>query len=878
MHGLYWLTVNLSAAHPVLVCVDDVHWADLPSLRWLAYLARRLDGVRVALLVAGRSAETDADPAEAVLAGLRTEPTVNVLRPAALSEPAVAALARARGPAEPAQAFVRACYELTTGNPFLVGELLRAIAAEGLPLDEASIAQLRRLAPEGVAAAVLLRLSRLPAAATEVARAVAVLEPHAEQRYVSELAGLDEAACATWVDALANMEILAPGRPLSFVHPLIRAAVQTHRGAAERAGAHKRATRLLARAGAGVELVATHLAESEPGGDGWVVEMLVSAASQAVARGAPGAAFAHLRRALEEPPDQRRRGGVLLALGRAGFAAQQPECVGYLREAMTAVEVPTERAAAAVQLGLVLIMAGQAGGAREAAAAARRAGAGDRELELALDELELMAQSTGGVQNELGERLERLGRELAGATQSERTLLSRIALTKAVFAHPVADVLQTIPRMLQAGALEPDPALFGGTRPGLVLAICDELERSDQLLAAYLEYTHGAGLLPWFGIAAATRAIPAFRRGDLALAEASATDALQVSDAMTFAFWIPIALGMLVRALLESGSPERAGDALRRTPSPPQLHAAWPMGYVHHARGLLALAARQPDAALAELERAGEVLLSNGFVNPSVVEWRADAAEDRRQRDRADRPPRHEGAQAAVRPVTERDVPPGCPPQVELVGVLPAAFVAVGRGQEYPQRRARRQPHAADDGVLPYLPSDHPDRRQPPEGLLRRRGEQGRIGPDQARLDRIAQHCPDRGRDRVARLVEQAHREHLGVGPDRVGLEAGVGHCAQNGPRPGVLTRSGDGIVEQPVGPLAASPDLRVVLVVADRVRDRPHRTLQVLVVHALNADQQLRHPGGKRRSELRDQVRVAARAQCVDQLASDGAEPGQPA
>jgi len=626
MHGLYWLTVNLSAAHPVLVCVDDAHWADLPSLRWLAYLARRLDGVRVALVVAGRSAEADADPAGAVLAALRAEPAVEVLRPAALSEPAVATLARAHVPAEPAPAFVRACHELTAGNPFLVGELLRAIAAESLPLDEASIAQLRRLVPEGVAAAVLLRLSRLPADATAVARAVAVLEPHAEQRYVSELAGLEEAACATWVDALAKMEILAPGRPLSFVHPLIRVAVETHRGAAERAGTQKRAARLLARADADVELVATHLGESEPGGDGWVVEMLMAAASRALARGAPGAAFAHLRRALEEPPDQRQRGGVLLALGRAGFAAQQPECVGYLREAMTAVEVPAERATAAVQLGLVLIMAGQAGGAREAAAAARRAGAGDRELELALDELELMAQSTGGVQNELGERLERLGRELAGATQSERTLLSRIALTKAVFAHPVADVLQIIPRMLRDGALEPDPALFGGTRPGLVLAICDELERSDQLLGAYLEYTRGAGLLPWFGIAAATRAIPAFRRGDLALAEASATDALQVSDAMTFAFWIPIALGMLVRALLESGSPEQAGEALRRMPSPPQLHAAWPMSYVHHARGLLALAARQPDAALAELERAGEVLLSNGFVNPSVVEWRADAA------------------------------------------------------------------------------------------------------------------------------------------------------------------------------------------------------------------------------------------------------------
>ncbi|MBV9415643.1 MAG: helix-turn-helix domain-containing protein [Solirubrobacterales bacterium] len=50
------------------------------------------------------------------------------------------------------------------------------------------------------------------------------------------------------------------------------------------------------------------------------------------------------------------------------------------------------------------------------------------------------------------------------------------------------------------------------------------------------------------------------------------------------------------------------------------------MSFVHHGRGLLALTGRRPEVALAELERAGEVLVAAGFVNPAVVEWRADAA------------------------------------------------------------------------------------------------------------------------------------------------------------------------------------------------------------------------------------------------------------
>ena len=46
LHGLYWLTVNLSAERPLVLVVDDLHWCDLPSLRFLAYLAPRLEDCR----------------------------------------------------------------------------------------------------------------------------------------------------------------------------------------------------------------------------------------------------------------------------------------------------------------------------------------------------------------------------------------------------------------------------------------------------------------------------------------------------------------------------------------------------------------------------------------------------------------------------------------------------------------------------------------------------------------------------------------------------------------------------------------------------------------------------------------------------------------
>src|SRR6202020_1608297 len=54
-HGLHWLSANLAAAQPLALVVDDVHWVDEPSLRWLEFTIRRLEGASVAVLLASRS-------------------------------------------------------------------------------------------------------------------------------------------------------------------------------------------------------------------------------------------------------------------------------------------------------------------------------------------------------------------------------------------------------------------------------------------------------------------------------------------------------------------------------------------------------------------------------------------------------------------------------------------------------------------------------------------------------------------------------------------------------------------------------------------------------------------------------------------------------
>ncbi len=61
LYGLYWLLVELTERRPALIVIDDIHWADAPSLRFLAFLARRLDGIRLLVTGALRPAEPGTD-------------------------------------------------------------------------------------------------------------------------------------------------------------------------------------------------------------------------------------------------------------------------------------------------------------------------------------------------------------------------------------------------------------------------------------------------------------------------------------------------------------------------------------------------------------------------------------------------------------------------------------------------------------------------------------------------------------------------------------------------------------------------------------------------------------------------------------------------
>jgi predicted ATPase len=122
VHGLYWLAVNLAEERPLLISIDDLQWSDEASLRWVAYLARRLEGTRVGVLAAVRPVE-DEDP---VVAELLADPDTTIVRPTSLSAVGVTELVRAALSADADEAFCLACHRVTGGNPLLLAGRDRA--------------------------------------------------------------------------------------------------------------------------------------------------------------------------------------------------------------------------------------------------------------------------------------------------------------------------------------------------------------------------------------------------------------------------------------------------------------------------------------------------------------------------------------------------------------------------------------------------------------------------------------------------------------------------------------------------------------------------------------------------------------------------------
>src|SRR5262245_5738997 len=628
LHGLYWLTANASARAPLLIAIDDLHWCDPPSMRWLAYVLARLEGLDVVIVVGLRPRELGAQPA--LLGQILSDPQITVIRPAPLSSSAAAEYVRATLSPDADDGFCGACHEFTGGNPLLLRELLNAIVVENVEPFAANVPSLQELAGRAAGRTVTVRLSRLPSDATKLAQAVAILGD-VDPYQAAALSELDEEAALRATDDLVRAEILRPQPPLGFVHPLVRGAVYQSLTPLQRNQGHARAATLLEDSGAESDRVAAQLllvppalVPSEEGGH--VVALLREAARGARRRGATESAIAYLRRALAEPPADAERAELLLELGSAESLVDGVAAVEHYREAHGLLQDPIARGRAAFRIGRLLFFLRPAEAPAVLTQALDELGEADDELagflEAALIAFALFEKQ---LYPDALRRLERARSLPDEMTTPERWMLALLTYHDARTNVPAARVVEIARRVLASRPPlpgEPSPRPWVVTCQLLALADVDEaVTIFDSMLADARR--HG-GMLD-VALAQLFRAETFIFRGDLSEAVAEALEARRTYEAWgTAPHFLALVAAYLADASMEQGKLDEAAAALAR------IDVASYDSTLLHASQLSSARLQMLTGDLAggveQTRDAGRRFAEVGGSNPAFLPWRSQAA------------------------------------------------------------------------------------------------------------------------------------------------------------------------------------------------------------------------------------------------------------
>jgi DNA-binding CsgD family transcriptional regulator len=632
LHGLYWLCANLASQRPLCLLVDDAHWADGPSLRFLAFLLPRLEELCVALVVASRPREAGAD--DDLLATVTTDSSAEVVRLAPLTRAAVDQFLAERLGVEPDAAFVDACLRATRGTPFLMRELVVALQEDGIVPSADSAVHVERIGARTVGRSILLRLSRLPEHAGRLARAVSILE-RGDLLQAAKLADLEPTEAALAADMLAAGGILERDRPLTFVHPIVRTGIYAELSSVERARGHRAAARLLAEQEGTNEHVAEHLLASEPAGDPWTVDRLVDAARAASRSGAPESTAVYLRRALDEPPATDERPRLLLEVGMAEASAGLPGWRPHLQAAVDGAAEDAARVAAARVLAQALARAQRSA---EAIDVLDRAAAS---LDPSADDLAVLLEAAAvgvgmidGATAPAVVRRRQAARERAeDDAAAPPELLAVAAFTAVLTNEPAANGVALARRALAAGrdAL-PDrtdrpwfsyATWFSQTTVALLWA--EEYDDVRPLLDASIAKARASGDSGRLAVGLAHRGWLCFRRGDLSAAEDDLRTALEGVELPAPTLYRVLNGGILVATLVELGELDAAEVAL--APMDEQAESgSLTAAVLLFSRGRLRVAQGRTQEGLADLLAVGELADRTRVTCPSYLPWRSEAA------------------------------------------------------------------------------------------------------------------------------------------------------------------------------------------------------------------------------------------------------------
>ncbi|MFF5002764.1 ATP-binding protein [Streptomyces phaeochromogenes] len=630
---------------PLVLLVDDAHWADQESLHWLAAFAERLDDLPVLVVVARRPGDATGESARhldsiGALAG--PMPSLRALTP-----DATAGLTRATLGAHADVPFCREVWAVTGGNPYETVELLAKVQDSDFEPVEDSASELRALNRAARGRGLVDRLEGLGVDATRFAWAAAILGTQISLELAAELAGMPRDEAERCAALLGAARILTEADQttgqvddgdLEFVHPLIATAVYRSIPDALRTAMHGVAASVVTASGLGAAAASRHLLEVHPDDDPELVEQMREAAREHLAVGAPDAARRCLERALLEPPLPEVHARVLYELGCATLLTSPATTIGHLRQALTLHGLEEElRVDAVCRLSSALIHNDQP----EEAVAAVDAEA-DRlqpgPARMRLQAVHYMWEGVHVAEEDApgrSRRLAELVKPLTGRDNSERALLILRAFDAMTRGENAEEVVENCDRALVNGRLAPG---LGWTDTewsfellmmlGISYAFADRLDRAEGLFTeARRTYEHAGWSGGHLAVAHAFGGYVLRRRGRLVDAEESLREALRLADRVGSG--LPMhwsAACMLIDTLLARGHVGAAEEIAERYSFEPPHPSTIVLPDTHSIRGRLLIATGRVEEGVNELETAEKRSAARGGHNTVMAPWAGDLA------------------------------------------------------------------------------------------------------------------------------------------------------------------------------------------------------------------------------------------------------------
>lgn len=562
LHGLYWLVAALARDEPLVLVVDDVHWSDEGSQRFLEALRVRLDGLAVLVVAVTR------EPlAGTPLHRWEHDAGVGLVVVEPIGREAVAAVVADRLGRAPGD-LVDACLQATGGSPFLLRELLADLERHhgGASAPAATVAA---VTPATVVRSTAARLDARGREHRALAAAASILGDPTQLALAATVARVPVGEAGAIADSLADDGIFTPDRPLRFTHPLVLSAVRGMLSPSERSEFAWRAARVLAEAPGGTDAACAQLLSADSRAAPWAAGLLRRGATAAAERGAPEVAMAYLERALAEPVAPDEEAVVMAELAAAGYAAQQSGALDAARSAVELAAQPAQRLRAAVVAGHLLCLAGSVGDAVSGVRSALDADDLPPRLVAEAEGLATLWSMTApatraSVRDFLAVRHSSQQLELLPTV-----MLSTLAFERATASGTAAEAIDLATRAWSGGALLRE---YGAGQPFVHFAVMAALFAGAWTTAEHwIDDTSmqvaRQGTLAGAVNSAAIRALIRMYRGDPLGAEANARNALEVAaGAAGLEMLLPLAVAPLARARLVIAGPAAATAALEELP------------------------------------------------------------------------------------------------------------------------------------------------------------------------------------------------------------------------------------------------------------------------------------------------------------------------